>query len=486
MREGAMAATIAAWAFAEPDRLAISDGRERLSWGGLATELLRVAGLVAGTTPPGAAVAVRLSTTPLAMAALLGVQAAGRVVLLIPATEPPARSLAFLRQARPALLLVDPATALEDPPCPQMDAATPAPPLAKAMTLAPDAPSLVLTTSGSTGVPKGIVWSAEIARVRCGRHVTHLGIQPDDRMMTLTHLATSGGLTHAGAALLAGASVLLTDPGATGAGPVQALAAAERPTLMAGITRLVVGVLRGRGAAFASLRAVRMFGTPTLAADVAVMRAALPPGCRITTNYGMTEVQVADGDAPDPMPPDQTALAAGRVVAGQIAEIVGPDGALLPDGEAGELVMRSPYVALGEWRDGRVVAARMLPDPAGRRLATGDLVRRDADGVLWTLGRIDRQAKIAGQRVEPAEVEAVLRAEPGLQEIVVWPVAAPAGMVLHAAFVPDPGEDPAALSKRLAARAAASLPGPLRPVAWKPCESLPRLPGGKVDLLSLP
>ena len=53
------------------------------------------------------------------------------------------------------------------------------------------------------------------------------------------------------------------------------------------------------------------------------------------------------------------------------------------------------------------------------------------------------------------------------------------------AFVPDPGEDPAALGKRLAARAAASLPGPLRPVAWKPRESLPRLPGGKIDLLSL-
>ena len=104
------------------------------------------------------------------------------------------------------------------------------------------------------------------------------------------------------------------------------------------------------------------------------------------------------------------------------------------EGEPGELVLRSRYVALGEWRDGRMVPGRMepVPDhPGWRSFRTGDVVRVHPDGMIRVLGRVDRQVKINGVLVQPAEIEAVLKAEPRVLDAAVVARTTPSGVMLH-------------------------------------------------------
>jgi acyl-coenzyme A synthetase/AMP-(fatty) acid ligase len=200
--------------------------------------------------------------------------------------------------------------------------------------------------------------------------------------------------------------------------------------------------------------------------------------------YGSTEAgRLAEGALRDaggsgPMVP------VGRMRAGLEFAILDQEDRPVTDGETGELILRSRSVAVGEWRDGRLLAGRMQPDPAApgtRIVRTGDLVRLGAGGVLHVAGRADRQLKINGVRVEPAEIEAVIRADAGVHDAVVLLTAAG---VLHA-FVAAPAADAEALRRALQARIRGALPPPLRPRHLSILASLPTLPAGKVDMVAL-
>src|SRR6185295_9312644 len=92
-----------------------------------------------------------------------------------------------------------------------------------------------------------------------------------------------------------------------------------------------------------------------------------------------------------------------------------------PPGEVGELVVESPYVALGQWVDGRCVAGSIESNgaPSCRLFRTGDLVRQRPDGLLERIGRKDRQVKIRGARVDLDGVEAALRRHPLVRDVGV-------------------------------------------------------------------
>jgi acyl-coenzyme A synthetase/AMP-(fatty) acid ligase len=183
-------------------------------------------------------------------------------------------------------------------------------------------------------------------------------------------------------------------------------------------------------------------------------------------------------------PGDEPAVPVGRMCAGLEYALLGEDEHPVRDGECGELILRGRYIALGEWQAGRLVAGRMLPDPArpGTRVfRTGDLLRFGADGKLRFAGRADRQLKINGMRVEPAEIEAVIRSDAAVRDAAV--VLSKAG-ILHA-FVAAPGADPEQLREALAARLRAALPAPMRPRRIDVLAQMPMLPGGKIDMVTL-
>jgi thioesterase domain-containing protein len=165
------------------------------------------------------------------------------------------------------------------------------------------------------------------------------------------------------------------------------------------------------------------------------------------------------------------------------------DGREVGVGVDGELAIGGDGVARGYRGDPGLTAARFRPDPAratGRIYMSGDRVRRHPDGALEFLGRVDRQLKIRGMRVEPGEVESALRAYPTIADAAVLPFEqAHGGPALAAYVVPMPGSEsppPAHLRDHIAER----LPEAMVPSAWVPVASLPLTDNGKLDRARLP
>ncbi|HEY0302563.1 MAG TPA: thioesterase domain-containing protein, partial [Rhizomicrobium sp.] len=238
----------------------------------------------------------------------------------------------------------------------------------------------------------------------------------------------------------------------------------------------------GQGRAPASLRVVRVGGDAVLWSDVDALRAWLPENCRIELGYSSTEAPIMQWFVPKDFPQDGAKVPLGHPLAGNALAILDADDRPAAPGEVGELVVRSPYVALGRWSAGRVDAGDFPADPLDpscRILRTGDLVRLRADGLIDLMGRKDRQLKIRGQRVEPGELEAAIRRFPGISDAAVFPRRVGADWWLIAYVVGD--ADPAALKARLRD----TLPAALQPQRIHLLDRLPRLASAKLDMTGL-
>ena len=157
-----------------------------------------------------------------------------------------------------------------------------------------------------------------------------------------------------------------------------------------------------------------------------------------------------------------------------------------PDPWRGEIGLASPYLTPGYHGDAALSAAcfRIPTDDSQPRLfLSGDLVRRLPDGGLLHTGRRDEQLKIRGIRIEPAEIEAVLRADPLIKDCVVVARDSEPGDKLLVAYVTmrSPVDE-----HELRGRLRRQLPEYLVPAVFMSLPALPRLPNGKVDRRALP
>ncbi|MBO4210864.1 condensation domain-containing protein, partial [Micromonospora echinofusca] len=175
----------------------------------------------------------------------------------------------------------------------------------------------------------------------------------------------------------------------------------------------------------------------------------------------------------------------GRPLAGCRAYVLDDRLDPCPPGVPGELYIGGPQVALGYWRRPALTADRFVPDPYGdtpgaRLYRTGDRVAWEPDGRIAYLGRLDRQVKIQGQRVEIGEVEAVVRAHPEVTQAVV-DVDPDAAGELVAYLTPADAPDLAGLRAHCAQR----LPGYMLPSRVVRLDTLPLTVAGKTDLMAL-
>jgi acyl-coenzyme A synthetase/AMP-(fatty) acid ligase len=241
-------------------------------------------------------------------------------------------------------------------------------------------------------------------------------------------------------------------------------------------------------AAFAGMRCLRIGAAGLPRADLVALRRSLPPDCAVWHTYASTEALfVASWQIPPDDSGPEATVAVGMPQPNHDYALLDEADRPVAPGEPGELVLRSRYLALGEWRQGHVVPGSMLPvpnRPGWRCFRTGDLLQVQPDGMLRLLGRVDRQVKINGVRIEPAEIEAVLRTEPGVTDAAVVAVPGSGSVTLHG-FVASPEADHAALVAALRRRLAASLPMTLRPSKLTVLPQLPSLPTGKTDVGAL-
>ncbi|MDX2617602.1 non-ribosomal peptide synthetase [Streptomyces stelliscabiei] len=204
-------------------------------------------------------------------------------------------------------------------------------------------------------------------------------------------------------------------------------------------------------------------------------------GARLHNSYGPTEFSVtATSHA---CVPGET-VTIGTPTHNSRAYVLDPALRPVPDGVTGELYLAGVQLARGYLDRPGATAERFVADPHGpagtRMYRTGDLVRRRADGGLDFVGRADDQIKINGQRVEPAEVEAVLATVPGVEQAVVLvhdSVTGARQLVGYATGTPE--SDPRAYLAR-------RLPAPMVPVTVFVLPSIPVTPNGKIDRRALP
>ena len=219
-----------------------------------------------------------------------------------------------------------------------------------------------------------------------------------------------------------------------------------------------------------SLRVVIVAGEPCPAALVE-RHAAVLPGVPLVNEYGPTEASVwATAHRRDPAEPE---VAIGAPIPGATLRLLGPGDLAVPEGVAGELLISGPGVTLGYLDDAPTTVERFVMLDRRRWYRTGD-VARCRDGIVFFLGRVDDQLNVGGQRIEAAELEAVIRRLPGVRDAVV---VVPAGAEILVAHLEAEQVDEAQAWAMLASRV---------PAGWIPRRfivhgRLPRNNHGKVD-----
>ncbi|MFF5448576.1 AMP-binding protein [Streptomyces sp. NPDC012888] len=349
-------------------------------------------------------------------------------------------------------------------------------------------PALLLTTSGSTGLPKIVPLGADAVDAFTGWAADAFGIGPGTTVLNYAPLNFDLCLLDVWATLAHGGRVVLVDPDQALSGPrLLALLERHRAEVVQGVPmffRLVTDAAEDTGSVLPAVRHA-VFTGDTLPGPVLARLPHLMPAARLHNVYGCTETndsfayEVTDArtEAGAPLP-------LGRPLPGVHHFLADGDGGVLTGPGTGELLVSTPFQTdgyLGAAAAAQVFAPR--PDGADTRryFRSGDLVRRHPDGSLTLEGRTDYQVKIRGVRVNAQEVESVLLAHPDVTEAAVLALPDPvAGRLLHAVARRTPGSGLNSLTLRghLARRLPrAAVPSTLRITD----DPLPRTSTGKVD-----
>ena len=473
---------------AHAERVAVDTGDERCTYAELASLADRVsAGVCArvGDTR-GERVALLFEPGAWQAAAPLGVLAAGQASVPLDPRAPAAWSAEVLRAVRPAIVLTDRAHAER-----AAELAGDAPLLlveelheasAPQVAIEPNALAYVRFTSGSTGRPKGVAQSHRGLLGQIRSYVDSLHVTPDDRLTLLSPVTFDGGLVDLYTALLTGAT--LCPVAVRGRSPRELFEALRDRGVTIyhstpSVFRYLCGGL-GAGEVLDGVRLVVFGGEEARPSDLDSFHEHAPADALCVHGLGCTEssqILQAFYDGEDAG--RRARLPVGRPIPGCEAILLDPRGE--ETDVRGELAVVGHHVARGYWDDEDGTAARFTVLPDGRRrYRTGDLVHRLADGRLEWLGRTDDQVQVRGHRVEPAQVDAVLRAHAAVHDAVVVARRAPEPRL--DAYVVAPASSAAELMAHLRAR----LPDYLVPATLTLTDSIPRTSSGKPDRAALP
>ena len=335
----------------------------------------------------------------------------------------------------------------------------------------PEAIALLLSTSGTSGLPKSAVHThaGAVATLRqyAGSPLRRFG--PDDVVAGIVPFAHMFGFVMLNCALRAGARMVTLARFELDAflGMVQD----HRVTAVAVVPPIAEALARHPAVDRYDLSSLRfiLVGAAPCAAEIE-RECAARLGCVVAQGLGMTEA------APLALPEDPVCHGSvGRLVAGTQAVIVDPEsGTRLGEGRTGELWVRGPQLMRGYLRDDAATVATV--DPEGW-LHTGDLGRFDGAGNLFLTDRLKELIKVRGYQVAPAQLAAELSAHPAVADVAVVPRPdAQSGQVPVAYVTLCESAAPAAIAAWLAGRVAPYK----RPAEVVVVDAIPRAPTGKL------
>lgn len=364
-------------------------------------------------------------------------------------------------------------------------AAVDAPPLVAPAQVDPDDLAYIIFTSGTTGMPKGVMISAASLSSYLEQSRGWTKLTPDDRLAEtcdVTFDLTVHNLflcVEAGASLHVMSALEMLAPGR--------FVRAREITVWLSVPTLVAMMRRNgslKPGIFPSMRLSLFCGEPLPAAAAQAWAEATPNGV-VENIYGPTEATVVCMRQPLTEPavvtPSRGIIAIGTPFETMEVAILGDDMRPLPDGEPGEIALSGPQLAVGYFNAPEQTADRFREIDGKRWYLTGDLGVRDGDGVFHHLGRTDNQIKLKGNRIELEEVEMHLRRAAGsdMVAVVAWPVVdgSAQGLVGFCSSTLD--------AETIAGAMVKTLPRYMMPDPIHVVDSLPVNVNGKVDRRAL-
>jgi amino acid adenylation domain-containing protein len=483
-----------------PQATAIVYGAKRLSYGELDAAANRLArALVEAGCRKGDRVGFLYPKKPAAMVWMLGILKAGAMHVPLDVASPAERLRRIVRSCEPRFILAAGAAAplaaeilnettrlawMEERVPAGLRAAFTLKDVAREPSEAPQCrtraedPAHILFTSGSTGIPKGVVITHANVMAFVNWGLKHFGLNETDRVSGHTPLHFDLSTYDIFGAYAAGAELHVV--------PLETALLPHRLAEFMRVSRLtqlfsVPSVLNYmakvdavRQNDFPELRRVMWCGE-VLATPVLAHWMRRLPHTRFTNLYGPTETTVASSyyDVPG-CPEDPTAsIPIGSACDGEELLVID-----------GEIYIGGVGLSPGYWRDPAKTAAAFVPHPSrpGERIyRTGDLGRLRPDGLVEFIGRADTQVKSRGYRIELGEIEAALSVLPDLRESAVVAIRSTGfeQWQICCAYVPMAGRSvtPATLRTDLTRL----IPGYMMPARWTAYDALPRNANGKID-----
>ncbi len=502
-----------------PDATAVVYGSEKLSYGQLERSSNQLAHLLQDAgCKKGDRVCILMPKSPAAILSIIGILKAGCMHVPIDASSPAARIMQILDScenrwvlgAGTAAPLLDELLA-DDQVRARISVGwlDPQPPVAKHFQLAfsradldaatssavpqqctADDGSHILFTSGSTGVPKGVVITHSNVVAFVGWALKHFGIDHTDRFSGHTPFHFDLSTFDIFGTLTAGAQLHLVPPEAALLPPklVEFIRKSELtqwfsvPSVLNYLAKF--DALKGND--FPSLRRVLWCGE-VLPTPALIYWMEHLPKIPFTNLYGPTEATIASSyyDVPACPQDPKAAIPIGKACEGE--ELLVLDDKLQPQSvrEIGDLYIAGAGLSPGYWRDPAKTAGAFLPDPrngrSGRLYRTGDLAWLGEDGLVYFVGRADTQIKVRGYRIELGEIETALNSVGTLQECAVVAVQTEnfGGWMICCAYVGREATEvtPNSLREHLKKL----VPNYMFPVRWMPYDALPKNANGKID-----
>ena len=491
---------LAAQARRYPERQAVVDGREQISYGELDRRVARLARHLSGLGLSAEdLVAISLERSIETITALLAVLKAGGAYVPIEPTAPLERLKRILDSARPRVLITDsdPVEASGTRRVPfviRLDGDRLETPSAEVPAGAPDPERLayVMYTSGSTGEPKGVMVTRRCLARYAETARDQFSIVPEDRILQFSTLSSDISVEEIFPCLITGATLVLrSEDMSTSAsllleGCRQAgITVLDLPT--ASWHELVIRMGSEGLALPPSIRLVIIGGERALGERVASWQRNVEGAVRLINSYGPTETTVV-ATLHEFLPGGPEDPPIGRAIPDVEALVLDSAMRLAPNNVPGELYIGGAGVARGYFGASALTAERFVPnpfsdEPGARLYRTGDLVRRRPDGTLEFVGRKDSQIKLQGYRVELEEIEAVLIAHPAITAAAVTLAQRADGERRLVAYIVS-GEP--LTTRDLRAFLQPSLPAYMLPSSFVRIASLPMTVTGKIDRRALP
>jgi amino acid adenylation domain-containing protein len=453
-----------------PAGIALIDGGHRLTYETLNRRANAVArGLHSSGVTRGSLVGVPAERSARFVIAVLGILKAGGACVPLDPAEPAERSrhMRSLCAHLIAWRTMPDGQELSPPPC----AAT------------SSTPAYVLFTSGSTGVPKGVMPDHR-AIARLVIHSDFAAITNTDVFAFASHACFDAATFEIWGALLNGATLVVVPPEIILSPHEFGVFLAEnRITTLFTTTSLFNQIAAVAPATFAGLRCL-IFGGET--ADAHAVRQVLAHGKpeRLLNAYGPTETTTfATCHLIERVESDRIPI--GRPIANTTAHVLDASLNPVPIGIVGELHIGGPGLALGYLNDPALTAEKFIETGFGRLYRTGDLASWRADGTLEFRGRRDSQIKLRGFRIEPGEIETALQALADVRQAAVVARTQEDGgrflvgyLVGHSRKRPDTAQLHAFLASRL--------PAHMIPRCFVWLDALPLTANGKLNHHELP